>query len=91
LFKFLYYNLSKNYNRHAVLRSVSDIAGDYTRAVPWLRRLVAGLSLLRPGFASGPVNIGFVVDEVALRQVYLRVLRFSADSITLHTHISSTG
>jgi hypothetical protein len=44
--------------------------------VPWLRRLVAGLSLLRPGFDPGSVNLGFVVDKVALGQVFLRVVGF---------------
>jgi hypothetical protein len=38
-------------------------------AVPWLRRLVAGLSLLRPGFDPGSVHVGFVGDKVALIQV----------------------
>jgi hypothetical protein len=46
-------------------------------AVPWLRRLIAGLSPRRPGFDSGSVHVGFVVDKVALGQVFLRVLRFS--------------
>jgi hypothetical protein len=46
-------------------------------AVPWLRRLVAGLSPRRPGFNPGSVNVGFVVDKVALGQVFPRVLRFS--------------
>jgi hypothetical protein len=46
-------------------------------AVPCLRRLVAGLSPRRPGFDPGSVNVGFVVDKVALGQVFLRVLRFS--------------
>jgi hypothetical protein len=41
-------------------------------AVPWLRRLVAGLSPQRPGL----VHVGFVLDHVALWQVFLRVLRF---------------
>jgi hypothetical protein len=41
--------------------------------VQWLRRLVAGLSLRRPG----SVHVGFVVDKVALGQVFPRVLRFS--------------
>jgi len=49
--------------------------------VPWLRRLVAGLSPRRPGFAPGSVHVGFVVDKVALGQVFLRVLRFSPVSI----------
>jgi hypothetical protein len=45
--------------------------------VPWLRRLVAGLSPRRPGFDPGPVHVGFVVDKVALVQVFTRVCRFS--------------
>ena len=46
------------------------------RAVSWLRRLVAGLSPRRPGFDSGSVHVGFVVDKVSLGQVFPRVLRF---------------
>jgi hypothetical protein len=38
-------------------------------AVPWLRRLVAGLPPRRPGFDPGSVHVGFVVDKVALGQV----------------------
>jgi hypothetical protein len=45
--------------------------------VPWLRRLAAGLPPRRPGFDLGSVHVGFVVDKVALGQVFLRVLRFS--------------
>jgi hypothetical protein len=45
--------------------------------VPWLRRLVAGLSPQRPGFDPGSVRVGFVVDKVALEQVLSRVIRFS--------------
>jgi hypothetical protein len=39
----------------------------HTRAVLWRR----------PGFDPGSVHMGFVVDKVALGQVFLRVLRFS--------------
>jgi hypothetical protein len=39
-------------------------------AVPWFRRLVAGLSPRRPGFDPGSVRMGFVVDNVALGQVF---------------------
>jgi hypothetical protein len=46
-------------------------------AVPWLRRLVAGLPRRKPGFDPGSVHVGFLVDEVALGQVFPRVLRFS--------------
>jgi hypothetical protein len=44
--------------------------------VPWLRRLVAGLSPRKPGFDPGSVHVGFVVHKVALGQVFLRALRF---------------
>jgi hypothetical protein len=47
------------------------------KAVPWLRRLVAGLPPRRTGFDPGPVHVGFVVIKVALGQVLPRVLRFS--------------
>jgi hypothetical protein len=47
------------------------------RAVPWLRRLVTGLSLRRPGFDPGPVHVGFVVDKMAVGQVFPQVIRFS--------------
>jgi hypothetical protein len=47
-----------------------------SKAVPWLRRLVGGLSPWRPGFTPGSIHVGFVVDKVALAQVFLRVLRF---------------
>jgi len=37
-------------------------------AVPWPRRLVAGLSPRRPAFDLGLVYVGFVANKVALRQ-----------------------
>jgi hypothetical protein len=43
------------------------------RAVPWLRRLVVGLSPRR----LGSVHVGFVVNNVALGQVFPRVLQLS--------------
>jgi hypothetical protein len=45
-------------------------------AMPWFRRLVAGLSLRKPGFDPGSVRVGFVVDKVALGQVFPRVFVF---------------
>jgi hypothetical protein len=44
-------------------------------------RLVAGLSSRRSGFEPGSLNVGFLVDKVALGQVLLRVLRFSPVNI----------
>jgi hypothetical protein len=41
-----------------------------TETVPWLRRLVTGLPPRRLGFEPGPVHVGFVVEKVALGQVF---------------------
>jgi hypothetical protein len=40
------------------------------KAVPWLRRLVAGLSPRRPGFDPRAVHLGYVVDKVVLGQAF---------------------
>jgi hypothetical protein len=45
--------------------------------VPWLRRLVVGLSPRRPRLDPGSVHVGFVVDKVVLGHVFPQVLRFS--------------
>jgi hypothetical protein len=39
-------------------------------AMPWLRRLVAGIPPRRPGFDPGSVYAGLVMDKVALGQVF---------------------
>jgi hypothetical protein len=49
-------------------------------SIIWLRPLVAGLSPRRPGL----IHVRFVVDKVALGQVFLRVLRFSPVNISFH-------
>jgi hypothetical protein len=51
--------------------------------MPWLRQFVAGLSLQRPRFTPVSVNVGFVVDEVTLGQVFLQALQ-SPLSISFH-------
>jgi hypothetical protein len=61
-------------------------------AVKLLRRLVAGLSSQRPGFMPVSVHVGFVVDKMALGQVYLPTSLVPPVSIipsVLNTHISS--
>jgi hypothetical protein len=55
-------------------------------AVLWLRRLVTGLSPCRTSFAPGSVHMRFVVDKVALEQVFLRVIRFP---LSLSFHLGS--
>jgi hypothetical protein len=52
---------------HSLSKSVCIIG---QRAVSWLRRLVAG-------FDPGSVDVGFVVDKVALGQVFPPLPRFS--------------
>jgi hypothetical protein len=54
--------------------------------VTWLRSLVAGLSPRRPGFAPASIHIGFVMDKVALGQVFLRVLRFPLSIYAISFH-----
>jgi hypothetical protein len=58
--------------------------------MPWLRRLVGGLSPRRPGFDPRPVRGRFVVDRLSLGQVFLRIIRFLRVSIIpsmFHTHL----
>jgi hypothetical protein len=40
------------------------------KVVPWLRRFFADLSQRRTGFDPGSVHVGFVVEKVALGQVF---------------------
>jgi hypothetical protein len=39
-------------------------------AVPWLRWLVTGFPPRRAGFESGSGHVEFVVDKVAMKQVF---------------------
>jgi hypothetical protein len=50
----------------------TDNLVDY-QAVPWVRRLIAGLSPRRSGFDHSPVPMGSVADKVALGQVFPRL------------------
>jgi hypothetical protein len=44
--------------------------------VPWLKRLVAGFPPRRPGFDPRSGHVGFVVDKVALGQVFSEYFGF---------------
>jgi hypothetical protein len=61
------YNNSAVYNNLVVIKTVG-----YTMA----QEVSRGLSPRRLGFTPGSVRVEFVVDKVALGQVFLRVLRF---------------
>jgi hypothetical protein len=58
--------------------------------MPWLRRLVAGISQRSTRFASGSVYVGFVVDKVALGQVSSEFFGFPCQyhsNVALYTYI----
>jgi len=46
------------------------------KVVPWLRRSVDGLASRGHGFDTRSITVGFMVDEVTLRQVSVGVFRF---------------
>jgi hypothetical protein len=62
--------------------------------IPYLRRLVVCFTSLRPGFEPRADRIWFVVDEVALGQVFSEyfdfLCQFSFHQL-LHTHHLSSG
>jgi general stress protein CsbA len=53
------------------------------KAVSWLRRLVAGFSPARPGFAPGLVHVVLVVVKVTLGQIFSGFFGFSL-SVSFH-------
>jgi hypothetical protein len=58
-------------------------------ATPKLKRLVTGFPPWRPGFAPGAGQVGFVVDKVALGQVFSEYFGFPCQSLfhqILHNH-----
>ena len=72
-FELAVYNACTHYN----------LPNPHISSVPCLRWLVAGLSLRRRGFNPGSVQGGFVMDKVALGQIFPRLLRFSPVSFIL--------
>jgi hypothetical protein len=64
-------------------------------AVPRFSRLVSGLSLRRPGFAPVSINMRFVVDKMALGQLFIpssSILHCQYHfTAFLHTYVSSGG
>jgi hypothetical protein len=64
------------------------------KAVPELRRLVAGFPPRRPGFETGSGHVEFVVDKVAVEQVFSEYFGFPCQFSfhrLLHTHHLSSG
>jgi hypothetical protein len=62
-------------------------------AVPQLRRSVAGFPQWRPGFEPRSGHVGFMIDKIALGQVFSEVLRlplpFSFHRLLQFHHLSS--
>jgi hypothetical protein len=88
----------ESYNSESIpshLTSLKFILMLSSMAVLWLSRLVVGLSQRRSGFAPRSVHVGFVVNEVALEQVFLKhflVLPCQYHSpVALHPHILLGG
>jgi len=59
-----------------------------TRCANFLKQLLSSVSTQRPMFNSSLLQKQFVVDEVAMGQVFLQVLQFSHVSVSsvLHAH-----
>jgi hypothetical protein len=55
--------------------------------VPYLRRIVAGFTPWKPRFDSSSIHVRFVVERVAVRKDFLRVIPFYPVSIILHYSI----
>jgi hypothetical protein len=63
-------------------------------AAPQLRRLVAGFPPWRPGFEHGYGHVGFVVDKVAMAQVFSVYFGFPCQSSfnqLFHNHHQHLG
>jgi len=64
------------------------------RAMPWIRQLAASLSLERHKLDTKPVHMRFVMDKVALGQVFLQVYGFplsvSFHHCSIHLHLNIT-
>jgi hypothetical protein len=57
----------------------------------WVRQLVVGLSSWRLGFSPGSIHVGFLVDIVAVGQVFSSYSGFPCQyhsTVALHTHAS---
>jgi hypothetical protein len=57
------------------------VFGCLKSAMPYLRHLVHGLSLQRPGFNVRAVHVGFMVGRVSLGQSCPTVLKFSLATV----------
>jgi hypothetical protein len=71
-----------------------NVGNDFPEAAPQLKRLVADFPPLRPGLKLGSSHVGFVVDKVALGQVFSEYFGFPCQSsfhqfIHNHPHLSS--
>jgi hypothetical protein len=75
--------------RSVARKTVHDRRKKKYKAAPWLKRLVAGFPPRRPGLEPGSGQVGFVVDKVALRQVFSEYFGFPCQSSfhqILHHH-----
>ena len=57
--------------------NIMEILHLKSKALPWLRGSVIGLSQRMFGFYPRSFRVGFMVDRMAVGQVFLRLLQFS--------------
>jgi hypothetical protein len=72
----------------------SKIKVTWREVVPQLRRLLAGFPPRRPGFEPSSRYVGYLVDKVALGQVFSEYFEFPcqfSSHLLLHTYHLSSG
>jgi hypothetical protein len=62
----------------------------YSLALSWIRQLVTGLLTRRAGFDPWLVQVGFVVNEVAIRHAFLQSFSLSVSLQQCPVHIESS-
>jgi hypothetical protein len=77
---YIYMYVIKSFGLHTALSS---------RAAPQLRRLVAGIPSLRPGFDPKSGDVRFVVNKVTLERVFSEHFGFPCQMVSVD-HISDS-
>ncbi|PNF36315.1 Signal recognition particle 9 kDa protein [Cryptotermes secundus] len=71
------YSMKYTHNKGCLsLKLTDDVDKGQYLATPQLKQLVAGFPQWQPRFDSGFGQVGFVVDKVALRQVFSEYFSF---------------
>jgi hypothetical protein len=85
-----FYTITSTYHPGLVQQATSRRSTKSPTAQIKNKILVADFPPRRPGFKPGSSNVGFVVDKVALEQVFSEYLSFTCQSsfhLLLHNHL----